>query len=49
MKTYDLGTLKAGKHSKKIKAPKKKGEYKIEVHAKLSCGSQSVTHKLKVH
>jgi hypothetical protein len=47
--TYNLGTLKAGKHSKKIKAPKKKGQYKLEVSAKLSCGKTSTTTKLKVH
>ena len=47
--TYDYGSLKAGNHSKTIKAPKKKGQYTIELHVKLSCGSQSVKHKLKVH
>ncbi len=49
LKTYDYGSQKAGNHTKTIKAPKKKGQYTIEVHAKLSCGSQSIKHKLKVH
>jgi hypothetical protein len=49
LKTIDYGSMKAGTHTKKIKAPKKKGKYTIEVHAKLACGSQSIKHKLKVH
>jgi hypothetical protein len=49
LKTYNLGAQNAGNHHKKIKAPKKKGQYTIELHVKLSCGSQSVKHKLKVH
>jgi hypothetical protein len=47
--TYDYGSMKAGNHSKTIKAPKKKGQYTIELHVKLSCGSQSVKNKLKVN
>ena len=49
LKTFDYGSQKAGNHTKTIKAPKKKGQYTVEVHAKLSCGSQSIKHKLKVH
>jgi hypothetical protein len=49
LKTYDYGAQKAKKYQKTIKAPKKKGQYTVEVHAKLACGSQSVKHKLKVH
>jgi hypothetical protein len=45
----NYGSLRAGKHKKTLLAPKKKGDYKVEVFAKLSCGSQSVTHSLKVH
>jgi hypothetical protein len=46
--TYVYGSLRAGKYTKKIKAPKKQGAYQVEVLAKLSCGQQSVTKKLKV-
>jgi hypothetical protein len=46
--TYVYGSLRAGKYTKKIKAPKKTGDYQVEVFAKLSCGQQSVTKKLKV-
>jgi len=46
--SYVYGSLRAGKHTKKIKAPKKTGDYQVEVLAKLSCGQQSVTKKLKV-
>jgi hypothetical protein len=46
--TYVYGALRAGKYTKKIKAPKKQGDYQVEVFAKLSCGQQSVTKKLKV-
>jgi hypothetical protein len=49
LKTYNLGSVGAGSHSKKIKAPGKKGKYTIELFAKLSCGKQSIKHKLKVH
>ena len=45
---YVYGSLRAGKHTKKIKAPKKTGDYQVEVFAKLSCGQQSVKKKLKV-
>ena len=49
VKTYKYGSLRAGKYMKTIKAPKTKGNYKVEVFAKLSCGQQSVTNALKVH
>jgi hypothetical protein len=47
--THNYGTLRAGKHSKKITAPRRKGNYKLEVIAKQSCGSQTVTSPLKVN
>jgi hypothetical protein len=49
VQTIIYGSLRAGKYTKTVKAPKKKGDYKVEVFAKLSCGSQSVTNSLKVH
>jgi hypothetical protein len=45
----NYGLLRAGKHKRTLLAPKKKGDYKVEVFAKLSCGSQSVFKPLKVH
>jgi hypothetical protein len=45
----NYGPLRAGKHKRTLLAPKNKGDYKVEVFAKLSCGSQSVTKPLKVH
>jgi len=45
----NYGSLRAGKYKKTLKAPKNKGDYKVEVFAKLSCGSQSVFKPLKVH
>jgi hypothetical protein len=47
--SYDYGPLSAGKYQKTIKAPKKKGNYILQVIAKLSCGTQTVAKKLKVH
>lgn len=47
--TYKYGSLRAGKYTKTITAPKNKGDYTLEVFAKLSCGQQSVKNKLKVH
>jgi hypothetical protein len=49
VQTKKYGSLRAGKYKKTLVAPKKKGDYKVEVFAKLSCGSQSVTKSLKVH
>jgi hypothetical protein len=49
VKAYDFGPQRAGTFSKKIRAPRKRGTYTLEVRAKLSCGSQSVKKKLKVH
>jgi len=47
--TYNYGTLRAGTHTEKLKAPKKKGKYTIELIAKLSCGKQSLKNTVKVH
>ena len=48
VQTNNLGSLRAGKYKKTLLAPTKKGDYKVEVLAKLSCGQQSVTNSLKV-
>ena len=48
LKTYKYGSLRAGKYQKTIKAPKKKGDYIVEVFAKLGCGQQNIKNKLKV-
>jgi hypothetical protein len=48
-KTYNLHSMKAGNHSKKVKAPgKPRSHYTVEVFAKLSCGRQSIKHRLDV-
>jgi hypothetical protein len=47
--SHDYGPLSAGKYQKTIKAPNKKGNYILQVIAKLSCGTQTVSKKLKVH
>jgi hypothetical protein len=49
VQTNKFGSLRAGKYKKTLLAPTKKGDYKVEVVAKLSCGQQSVTNPLKVH
>ena len=49
VQTIIYQSLRAGNYTKTVKAPKKTGDYKVEVFAKLSCGSQSVTNSLKVH
>jgi hypothetical protein len=47
--TYNYGNLRAGHHTKTIRAPRRRGDYTLEVFAKLSCGSQSIKHLLIVH
>ena len=49
VQTNNFGALRAGKYKKTLLAPTKKGNYKVELLAKLSCGQQSVTNSLKVH
>lgn len=44
----NYGTLRSGNHTKKLSAPRHKGDYVLEVIAKQSCGSQTVTSPLKV-
>ncbi len=48
LKTYKYGSLRAGNYTKTIKAPKNKGNYIVEVFAKLSCGQHNIKNKLKV-
>jgi hypothetical protein len=45
----NYGTLPSGKHTKKLTAPRHKGNDVLEVIAKQSCGSQTVKSPLKVH
>jgi hypothetical protein len=47
--TYNYGNLRAGNHTKTIRAPRRRGDYTLEVFARLSCGSQSIKHLLIVH
>ncbi len=44
-----IAPVSAGKHSVTIRAPKKKGNYILIVRAKMSCGKQTVSQRLKVH
>ena len=46
--TVNYGTLPAGRYNQSITAPRRKGNYVLTVIAKLSCGTQSVSQKLKV-
>lgn len=48
VKTVKLGTHNAGPIKRKIRAPRHKGQYKVVVFGKESCGQQSVKRKLKV-
>jgi hypothetical protein len=38
-----------GKHSVKLRAPRRRGNYILAVRAKLSCGSETIKRRLKVH
>jgi hypothetical protein len=44
-----ISPVSAGKHSVKIRAPRKRGKYLLVVRAKTSCGTETVTRRLKVH
>lgn len=44
-----ISPVSAGHHSVTIRAPKKKGNYILVVRAKMSCGKQTVSQRLKVH
>jgi len=46
--SHNYGTLRAGKHTKTLTAPGRRGDYVLEVSARQSCGSQTVTSPLKV-
>jgi hypothetical protein len=48
VKSKNLGFHRPGNVNTKIKAPNKKGRYKLVVFGKESCGTQSVKKKLKV-
>ena len=41
--SHNYGTLRSGKHTKKLTAPSRRGSYVLEVIAKQSCGSQTVS------
>jgi hypothetical protein len=47
--SHNYGTLRSGKHTKTLTAPRARGKYILEVIAKQSCGSQTVTGPLTVH
>jgi hypothetical protein len=49
VKSVRLSPVSAGKHSVTLRAPNKKGNYTLVVRAKLSCGTQTNTQRLKVH
>jgi hypothetical protein len=49
VRSVTFGPVSAGRHSVKIRAPRRKGNYILVVRAKLSCGSESVKQRLKVH
>jgi hypothetical protein len=44
-----ISPASAGKHTLRITAPHKKGKYTLVVRAKTSCGTETVTKRLKVH
>ena len=49
VKFVRISPVSAGKHKVTLKAPNKKGNYKLIVIARLSCGKQTVKKNLKVH
>ena len=44
-----LGPLAPGKYTVSLRAPNKRGNYTLQVNAKLSCGQQTVSQRLTVH
>jgi hypothetical protein len=44
-----LGPLGPGKYTVTLHAPRKRGTYTLQVIARLSCGQQSVSQRVKVH
>jgi hypothetical protein len=49
VKSVTISPASAGKHKVTLTAPNKKGNYKLVVIARLSCGKQTVKQNLKVH
>jgi hypothetical protein len=49
VKSVRISPASAGKHSLTLAAPRKRGNYILVVKAKLSCGTQSESQRLKVH
>lgn len=49
VKAVRISPVSAGKHSVTIRAPRKRGKYILVVRAKMSCGSQTDTQRLRVH
>jgi len=49
VRSITISPASAGKHTVRIKAPRKKGKYTLVVRAKTSCGKETVTKRLKVH
>jgi hypothetical protein len=49
VKSVTISPASAGKHTFTFRAPKRKGKYTIVVKAKTSCGTETVTRRLKVH
>ena len=46
--TTSFGPLAPGRHSVTLRAPNRRGNYVLSVIAKLSCGSQTFSQRLKV-
>jgi hypothetical protein len=49
VKSATISPASAGKHTVRLTAPRKKGKYTLVVRAKTSCGTETVTQRLKVH
>jgi hypothetical protein len=46
--TYNYGTLPPGRYKERITAPRRRGNYFLQVIARMKCGKQTVTRRLKV-
>jgi hypothetical protein len=49
VKSVRISPASAGKHSLTLTAPNRRGNYTLVVKAKLSCGTQSESQRLRVH
>jgi FlgD Ig-like domain len=49
VRSVRISPASAGRHTVRITAPRKKGKYTLVVRAKTSCGTETVTRRLKVH